>query len=89
MLKVSWAITVLMCCAAAWEYISVMSAGPNAPQEAALAGRTLAMVVIPYVFTRSIEKLFEKQVQRVEVVNMPGGGSPAKKLEPLPNESVM
>lgn len=54
-MNICW-LTVLLCaCAAALAAFSGLAAAKGAPQEAAVAGIALCIVVIPYIFTRSLE----------------------------------
>jgi hypothetical protein len=64
--KICWAITLFMsCCSALFAFVTIGGAN-GAPQEA--AGAAMAMVVIPYVFTRCVEGISKDYPMPVEVV---------------------
>ncbi|MBI3505489.1 MAG: hypothetical protein HY059_11665 [Proteobacteria bacterium] len=71
MLKFFWIVTLLLSCIAAYQFITDILAAKSAPQQAAAAGMAIALVIIPYVFTRCVEKLSGQQAQRVSVINWP------------------
>jgi hypothetical protein len=58
--KISWGITAAATVLAGLAFIAMIGEAGGAPQEAAAAGIALAIVVIPYVFTRCLEGLFHK-----------------------------
>lgn len=55
--KICWAITALAAVAALLLFKLYMGAAQSAPQEGAGAAIAVAVVVIPYVFTRAMEGL--------------------------------
>ena len=55
---ISWALTLLMSTLAGLRMLNLwLSSGASAPQYAAEAAGILAMVVVPYVFSRGVRQL--------------------------------
>lgn len=52
-----WFVTLIAAICAAFIFPSAFSQGASAPQQASIAAIAIAMVVIPYVFTRAAEAL--------------------------------
>ena len=59
-----WAITMLAACLAAVTLFSTIGSANGAPQEAAGAAMSLAICIIPYVFTRACQAFAEMGRQR-------------------------
>jgi hypothetical protein len=70
-LKLCWIVTLLMTTLAACIYIFGMADANSAPQQAAAAASALAASLIPYIFTRCIEKLSRPKLHEVKVTNWP------------------
>ncbi|MBS0472549.1 MAG: hypothetical protein JSR60_15865 [Proteobacteria bacterium] len=58
-LAISWVATTLACCVAAVLFIDGLRHADSSPKQAAAAGIAIAIVVIPYVFTRGVEAIAE------------------------------
>jgi len=54
---VCWMTTIVATCFAAVSLFAGLREANGAPQQAAAAAMSAAMVVIPYVFTRSVQSL--------------------------------
>ena len=54
---VSWTITAIAACLSLLNFFNMLSESISAVQQAAGAAISVAMVVVPYVFSRAIETL--------------------------------
>lgn len=58
-LAICWIVTLISACGALVTYIGTVANATSAPQEAAGAAMAVAIVVIPYVFTRAVEGMIK------------------------------
>ncbi len=70
-LRLCWIVTLIMTALAAWQFVADLSRANGAPQQAAAAAMALALSIIPYVFTRCVEKLSSPKPHEVKVTNWP------------------
>lgn len=56
----AWAITLLCACGAALYAAVALSAATSAPQQAAAAAIACAAVIIPYVFSRALDRVTQR-----------------------------
>lgn len=61
MVRICWGATALISAFSLLTFASDLNNAGSAPQQAAAAAMALAWVVMPYVFTRSIEGLFPEK----------------------------
>jgi hypothetical protein len=61
-------VSLVAACIAAVVFVGTIEAANGAPQQAAGAAMALCIAVIPYVFSRSIEKLIEPDARPVVIV---------------------
>lgn len=59
--KICWGVTAAASCFALVFFFNALAGANGAPQEAAGAAIALAMVAIPYIFTRSVEGISSKR----------------------------
>lgn len=60
LVRLCWIVTVVATLPGAYLLISAFMDAQSAPQEAALAAMAMAVVVVPYIFTRAMEGLSKK-----------------------------
>jgi hypothetical protein len=70
-LKLCWIVTLVATALSGWQFLSDIVNANGAPQQAAAAASALATSLIPYVFTRCVEKLSEPKPREVRVTNWP------------------
>lgn len=70
-LKLCWIVTLIATALAAWQLVADLSRANEAPQQAAAAAIALSFAIIPYIFTRCVEKLSDPEPREVKVTNWP------------------
>jgi hypothetical protein len=63
---VAYGVTLVMSILATFTFIVGVAAANGAPQEASASAIALAMVVIPYVFSRCLEKMSQERKNQAE-----------------------
>ncbi len=56
----AWAVTLICACGAALYAAVALSAATSAPQQAAAAAIACAAVIIPYVFSRALDRMTQR-----------------------------
>ena len=68
--RICWALTLLSAGTAEYVLFDTMNRATTAPQQAAGAAMAVAAAVIPYVFSRCVERLARPEVTKVEIANV-------------------